>query len=226
MEVEEFKKVLPKGVRNTISDVTMSKINGVIEDPEVRDNFRENLISFNSVMTSGRFKIDSYVDAVKYVTYKLLGSSNQLAFMKAFPERYASFIEKGTSTKDIASYISSYNKNKLVNLVYAQTLVPTYVLNADIHQAAINRQFSIMNDPEASFKVQSDAANSLLTHLKAPDETKIELDIGIKADKTIEDLMGSVRELAQMQKAKIVEGVVTAKDIAHSELVINRDEEE
>ena len=61
-------------------------------------------------------------------------------------------------------------------------MVPTWILNQDVFQSAINTQYELMMDEEVSPKVRSDAANSLLTHLKKPEvatKAEIKIDIGL-----------------------------------------------
>jgi hypothetical protein len=70
-----------------------------------------------------------------------------------------------------------------------------------------------------SEKVRSDAANSLLTHLKRPEVTKIELDVGLKEDKTITDLRQATMALAASQRAMIKSGMMNAKEVAHSQII-------
>ena len=166
----------------------VDEINGLITDPKLRENYRENLLSYTSVLADGKYKIGDYINAVKYVSYKLLGSSNIEAYSKTFPDRFQRLVQEGADDKTISSYSTAYNKNKLVNLIFEQTLVPSHILNADLYQKALNVQAQLMISA-ASEKVRSDAANSLLTHLKMPETTKIELDVGIKVDKSIEDLL-------------------------------------
>lgn len=223
LTVEQFQRALPAQVKGSVSQELVDNVNKLFSDPVLMHNFRDNLLGFSGVMRDGKFKMQDYINAVKYVSYKLLGSSNIDAYVKTFPDRYQMYINNNTSDKDIASYVSSYNKNKLVNLVYEQALVPTHILNADLFQKAINTQAEIMCDMDVSPKVRSDAANSLMTHLKAPETKKIELDIGLKPDNTIDDLRRATQELREAQKEAMLTGKVSAKDIAHSGITIDHD---
>ena len=224
LTVDQFQRALPAQIKGTVNQQLVDDINKLFNDPVLMHNFRDNLLGFSGVMRDGKFKMQDYINAVKYVSYKLLGSSNIDAYVKTFPDRYQMYIANKTSDKDIASYVSSYNKNKLVNLIYEQALVPTHILNADLLQKAINTQAQIMCDPDVSPKVRSDAANSLMTHLKAPETKKIELDIGLKQDNTIDDLRRATQELREAQKNAMMLGNASAKDIAHSGILIEHDE--
>ena len=219
LTLEQFRDVLPKQVRGAISDTLIDAVNDAISNSELRENFRDNLLSYTSVMKDGKFKIESYINAVKYVSLKLLGSSNVDAYLKTFPDKHQWFLGQGTSAKDISAYVAAYNKTKLVNLIFAQTLVPFHVLNADLYQKALNVQVALMTDEDVSPKVRSDAANSVLTHLKPPEVTKIELDV--KDDNSmLAGLRQTMVELAAMQHKNIELGISSAKDVAHSSLVI------
>ena len=218
---DQFKAALPKQMQKNINQEVMDKINATLRNPDTREMLRENMIGYASVMQQGKFQMDQYINAVKYVSFKSMGDTNIAAYTKTFPDKYQSFLDRGVVPKDIASYITAYNKSKLVNLIYEQSLVPTHVLNADVFQKAINIQAEIMADPDVSPKVRSDAANSLMTHLKRPEAQKIELDIGIKEDSSLIDLRASTNALVAQQKAMLRSGTMNAKNIAHSDLIID-----
>lgn len=222
---EVFKRVLPRKLHGSVSPAVIHNINNVITDATIREAYKENILSFTHVLADGKFKIQSYLDAVKYISYKMFGCPNIEAYTKTFPERYQRYLDDEISPKDIASYVSSYNKNKLVNLVLEQTLVPTHILNAHVYQAAINVQHELMRSAKSE-KVRSDAANSLLTHLKMPETQKVELDITVKEDKAITELKATTQKLVAAQRAQLETGGMTATEIAHSKLeVVNPDED-
>ena len=216
---EQFERVLPKRVKTKVSAEMIDGLNDLMQDQQLRENFRENLLSYTGVMADGKFKIGDYLNAVQYVSHKLLGSSNIEAYTKTFPDRYQRLVNDGADDKTISTYCAAYNKRILVNKILEQTLVPSHILNADLYQKALNTQASLMTTA-TSEKVRTDAANSLLTHLKMPETQKIELDIGIKADKSIDELRATTLELAAQQRKMIEAGAMNAKDIAHSKLLI------
>ena len=217
LTAEQFQRVLPKKMRSNINPEMVDTINGLIQDPFIKETYRDNLLSYTSVMQDGRFKMWQYIDAVRYVSFKLLGASNIEAYTKTFPDRYQGFVDSQTTSKDIASYVSSYNKNKLVNLVMEQTLVPTCILNADMYQNALNVQADLMLNANSE-KVRSDAANSLLTHLKMPETQKIELDITTKEDSAVSELREATLHLVAQQRRMIEANAMSAQEVAHSSL--------
>jgi glucan phosphorylase len=218
LTVEQFKDALPDKVKKSINQELIDRINQTLSDPEMFEAYRDNLLSYTRVMADGRFKVSEYVNAVKYVSHKLMGCTNIQAYSKTFPEKIDRFTNEGVSAKDIASYVTAYNKSKLVNLIFEQTLIPSYVLNQDLYQKALNTQAELMVTAKSE-KVRSDAANSLLTHLKMPETQKVELSMSVKEDSSISQLRATTMELARQQKLMVQSGAMNAQQVAHSRLV-------
>lgn len=218
MTLEQFQKALPEKMRKTVNQELVDSINTVLSSPDMYEAYRDNLLSYMSVLNDGKYKIMDYVNAVKYCSHKLMGSTNLDAFIKTFPDRYNNYVANGTSSKDIASYITAYNKNKLVNSIMEQSLIPSWILNQDMYQAALNVQFGLMNTA-VSEKVRSDAANSLLNHLRPPEVQKVSLDIGVKENSTIDVLRQTTLELVSMQRKMIEANAMTVIDVAESRII-------
>lgn len=222
--IDQFKGALPATLKKSVNPELIKKIQQTLNDPDMYETYRENLLSYTKVMAEGKFKVSGYIDAVKYVSHKLMGDSNIAAFSKTFPDKLAKWNAQGMASKDIASYVTAYNKSKLVNLILEQTLVPSWVLNQDLYQKALNTQAELMMSAKSE-KVRSDAANSLLTHLKRPETQKLELDIGVKEDSSIAVLRQATLELARQQRLAMEAGVLNAQQVAHSRVVIDGEAE-
>lgn len=218
LTAEQFRLALPEKMKKSVNQELIDRINATLADPSMYENYRDNLVSYTSIMQDGKFTIDQYINAVKYVSHKLMGSSNIEAYSKTFPEKITDFNARGVEAKDIASYVTAYNKSKLVNLIFEQTMVPSYVLNQDLYQKALNVQAELMITAKSE-KVRSDAANSLLTHLKVPEAQKVELSIGMREDNSIAQLRQATLELARQQRIAIESGVMNAQDVAHLKIM-------
>lgn len=216
---EQLEKALPKQLRRSIDQTLVDKVNSITDDPEYRDNYRDNLLSYTTVLKDGRFKIEAYFDAVKYITNKLLGKTNIEAYISTFPERYQYMLDHGYNSKDIASRVANYNGSKLVNMIYEQTLIPIHISNADKRQHAVNVLAELMITAKSE-KVRQESANNLLTHLKMPETTKIELDMNVREDKSIQELRATTMELVAQQKEMLKAGAMNAREVAHSKLLI------
>ena len=220
LTVDQFRQALPDKVKKSVSQELIDQINTTLAEPELFEAYRDNLLSYSKVMADGRFKVDQYISAVKYVSHKLMGSTNIDAYSKTFPDKMQRFAATSVSSKDIASYVTAYNKSKLVNLIFEQTLIPTYVLNQDLFQRALNVQADLMTNANSE-KVRCDAANSLLSHLKMPETQKVELDISVKEDSAIAALRETTLALARQQRLMLEAGAMNAQEVAHSRLIID-----
>lgn len=219
LTLAQFQQALPDKVRKSVNQELIDQVNATLSDPEMFEAYRDNLLSYTKVMADGRFKVQEYLNAVRYVSHKLMGATHIEAYTKTFPDKYTRFVAQGVQAKDIASYVTAYNKSKLVNLIFEQTLIPSYVLNQDLYQKALNVQADLMVSAHSE-KVRTDAANSLLTHLKMPEKTKVELDINVKEDSSIGALRAATMALAQAQLLAIGSGSMSAQDVAHSRVVL------
>ncbi|MFP3589165.1 hypothetical protein SCB29_37050, partial [Paraburkholderia sp. SIMBA_055] len=91
-------------------------------------------------------------------------------------------------------------------LIMEQSLVPTWVLNQDVHQRAINRLAHLM-DSAQSEKVQADAAIGLLTHLAKPKEAGPLINIDARETSGMTELKDLLGNLAAKQLELIQAGV-------------------
>lgn len=216
LTLAEVEKAVPANLKNMISQAFVDQINNIAADPELAETIRNNFVSFTSVMKDGKFKIEDYLNAVTYVSFKLMGYTNQDAYCRTFPARYQALVARGALSKDISAYVSAYNKNKLVNLIYEQTAIPTWVLNQDLYQRAINVQADLMTTA-MSEKVRTEAANSLLTHLKKPDKD-FQISLDVKENSGITELKNALRDMALAQGSAVASGV-PIKQIANSPII-------
>jgi len=200
LSLEQVKTALPPGNRNNVTQNMVNQLNALSKDPEESRYIRENFVSFSQVLMEGRFRLGDYVQAVMFVSYKVMGKTNHDAYKLTFPDRYASMVAAGKVQKDVASMITAYNKGVLVTKIMERAIIPTWILNQDMFQAALQTQFELMSDTQVSDKVRCEAANSLLTHLKKPEVHKSELKIDI----AMNDGMAALEEnLRQMSKAQL-----------------------
>lgn len=220
LTVNGFKEVMPRSMHNRITQSLVDNVNNLQGDPEFQEMYRENLVSYTSVMKEGRFKMESYLDAVRYVCFKLTGDSNQQAYKRAFPDRIKALRAKGKDDHAISKYVHAYSKNQLVNLIYDQTAIPFHVYNQDVRQRALMVQVDLMENAKSE-KVKSEAANSVLTHLKSPENNKLEIEVGVKDSGAIMDLQKAVQDLTMVQREAIASKTLGASEVAGAKLVID-----
>lgn len=219
LTLTEVKRTFPSTLRNSVTQDFVDKLNQMHTDPLVREAMQEKALGYLSILQEGKFKIDDYLNAVKFVTYRVSGHTQQEAYLKAFPERNKKFMLEGASAKEISAYVSMYAKGKLVTMMLERAMIPVWLVNADNFQKAINTQVELMTTANSEM-VRATAANSILTHLKQPEVTKHELTV---KDETQRDALTQLREatqeLAKAQKMAIQSGSQTVKEVAHSEVI-------
>lgn len=227
LTIEDVKGAVPANIKNSITQDYVDKLNAVTNDPIMRDHIQRNFVSYTGVMKEGKFKVEDYLSAVSYVSFKLMGMTDKDAYIKTFPDRYTALIAQGVPEKTISSYVSIYKKGKLVNLILEQTMTPAWVLNQHLFQEALNVQASLMRDAESE-KVRTEAANSLLTHLKRPEAVKggLTINMGDEEKKGLSALTNALEQLAKGQQQAIATGAMKTIDVAATPLSVSDDVED
>ena len=200
---------VPQTLKGTITQALVDRINNAVADPVVAEHIRDNFLTYSRVLQEGRYKTEDYLNAVMYVSHKLMGCSNREAYERTFPVRYGQLLANGASSKDISAYVSMYSKGKLVNLILEQSLVPTWVLNQDSHQKAINTLVELMTGAQSE-KVRCDAATSILVNLAKPKEAGPLVNIDMRETSGMSELRDNLVKLAQQQQQLIAAGVPAA----------------
>ena len=217
LQLEAVKKLVPKAQRTMITQDFLDKIVASVTNSEVAEQFKENFVTYLNVLSKGKYKTDDYISAVKYVSYKLLGYSNIKAYAATFPDRYQRLKDEGQ--QQIEAFVSMYARGKLVNQIFEQTMVPTYVLNAPLHQEALNELAMMIKDPDVRGMTKVKACEAILQHTKQPEVVKGELTIGIEQSDTINDLREIVENLADTHKVLLERKGMTLKQIAETNII-------
>lgn len=217
LQLEAVKKLVPKAQRTMITQDYLDRIEASVTNSEVAEQFKENFVTYLNVLSKGKYKMDDYISAVKYVSYKLLGYSNIKAYAATFPDRYQRLKDEGQ--QQIEAFVSMYARGKLVNQIFEQTMVPTYVLNAPLHQEALNELAMMIKDPDVRGMTKVKACEAILQHTKQPEVVKGELTIGIEQSDTINDLREIVENLADTHKVLLERKGMTLKEIAEGNII-------
>lgn len=212
LTVQEVAKALPANLKSAATQSLVDKVNAVISDPIMAEAVRENFISYTNVLADGKYKTEDYLNAVIYVSYKLMNHTNKDAYCLTFPQRHAAFVAKGVDAKGLAAYVSMYHKGKLVQAILEQTLIPSWILNAPLYQEALNVQADLMMNAQSE-KVRSDAANSILTHLTKPKENSASINIHMQESSGMNEMRDLLKQMASKQLDLIEEGT-SPKEIA------------
>lgn len=190
--------------RNWASQELVTTLNSIETDGA--DLVRENWLTHANVLREGTYSLDQYTTAIKYVSLKQMGHTNQQAYSIALADRYQELVAKGYDDQRISSHVSAYHKGALVQKILAQSTVPLYMLYQDEAHKAIKTLVQVMTEPNASFKTRAEAADKLLTHIKRPEAAKVELEVSQKASDGMNELTAMMRDLAKKQLAAIESG--------------------
>lgn len=217
LALESVRKLVPKNQRTLITQEFLDKLEASVNDSLVAEQFKENFVTYLNVLSKGKYKMEDYINAVKYVSFKLLGYSNINAYIATFPERYERLKAEGQT--QIEAFVSMYNKNKLVMQIYEQTIVPSYVLNAPMHQQALNTLAAMIVDDDVRGMTKVKACEAILQYTKQPDVVKGELTIGIEQSDTINDLREITENLADTYRVMLEKKGMRLKDVAEADII-------
>lgn len=218
--LDNIKEALPKNFHSTVSQKLVDNINSIVTDEVFAEMYRDNLITYQSVLGNGKYSVDNYIDAVSYCSFKFMGMTDKDAYYNAFPDRLKRLKDEGKNEKTISSYVHAYAKGKLVQDLLSQAMIPNYFLYQDYFHKAVMTQARLMATATSEL-VQTQAANSLLNALKQPDVSKMQISATISTDSisAIDALTKATMDLVAQQKSSISNGSSSAKTIAEAKIV-------
>lgn len=216
--LDDLKNALPDKYKKSLTPEVLNYIGQTLNEPDMLETYRNNLISYGHILADGKFKITQYIDAIKFCSFRLAGLSQKESYKRTFPDRMQGYYVRGASNKDISVYMSSYANSKLVTSIMQQAMMPVWLANISTVQQAIDVQVELMTTA-TSEKVRQEAANSLLTHLKRPEAAKVQLDITVPQSNVIDDLRAATEKLVAAQTEAIRNGTMNAQQIAHHRII-------
>lgn len=214
LSLEIIKEAVPKSLRNNVTQSYVDKLNSLASNGS--DFILDNFLSYSKVLKEGKYKLEDYLNAIVYVSYKLMEYTNYEAYIRTFPERYKALVDKGTSKKDISCYVAAYNKNKLVNAILEQTMIPVWILHQDKANKALNVLCDLMLNARSE-TVREKAANDILIHTTKPETVAPLININTSSA-SINELKDAITQMALIQKEAINKGTPT-KEIAERKIV-------
>lgn len=218
LTLDQVAYALPKHLKGAATQSLTDRINTISSDPEAARTIRENFVSYSSVLQDKRYSTDEYINAVAYVSYKLMGYNNEESYARAMPDRYNAMVARGDTSKTISAHVASFTKGKLVNTIMEQTLTPIWVLNQDAVQSAINTLVTIMTDDDVGAMARVQAAKGVLEHVKKPETQQVELSVAVKETDELAEFRRQMRQMAEQQQQVINSGV-SPKQIADMKIV-------
>ena len=218
MSLVTLKELVPEDLKSFVTQDLQNKLDALEKDPTMREYIENNMISYAGVLKDSNIKnLDNYLHAVAYCTHKLKGDNRIECYAKTFPTKYASLVGSGASSKTIEKYAIAYENTKLVGTLLEQSIIPSWILNQDIYQKAINAQVALMLSAKSE-KVRCDAANSLLNALARPKEVAPLVHINMGSSSELDALRKALVDVSVNQQSRIISGTPT-KQIADEDII-------
>lgn len=225
LTVEMVQGAVPANLKGSVTQSLVDRINKLDEDSDLAEAMRENFITYSSVLTEGKFKVEDYLNAVKFASLLLMRLSKRDAWVRTFPDRYQRLLQEGADKKTVSSHVAMYAGGKLVNQILERSLIPFHIINQDARQKALDTQVRLMLG-SGSDLVRMQAANSVLVHTTPPKEVvAAQVTVNVGTTSALRNLEGMLNQLAQQQKQMIESGTATTRTIAAQSMVVDAEVE-
>ena len=221
---EQVMVTLPLSMRKNVDDDLIDLINSSCDDSDIRGEYLGNMLRWTDVLGKGAWTIKDYINAVRFVTFKLMGNNNTVAYAKAFPRRYQRLITKKVGSSRVAAVAQAYTTRKIVREMIRRTIAPVWVLHSDVLHESILVQAELMRSAKSE-TVRQKASATLIEHLKRPEALEVEVSVGATND-TVEDLRKVTVGLARKQQEMIKQGLIQTSDVAEGKLEVREAQEE
>lgn len=192
-----------------IQDDTIEELNKLIEDPEYGEEFLDQYISyFDIVNKNSSWNTAKYMNAMKFFTLIEGGNTAVDAYVKTFPDRLQSRLNRGESKYDMGGEASRYNASALVNEIRKVATIPVQLIHRHLLHKAIRKQADLMLNARSEM-VQQKAAETLIRELKPAEDSNINLKIGADEDTKAQQarLVDHIGQLAMNQRKLLAAGM-------------------
>lgn len=204
LDIDIVKASLPSKVRHLVTPELIDRLNQ-LQDPNVAPLVRQGFINYSDALReTSRVKIEDYVNAVTYVTFKSMGLSNLDAYIKTFPDRVNRLYSEGKERSDICQYSSAYSSNKLVQDILQKNMIAFHVRYQDARDRAMNILMDLALYSKSD-KVRCDACNNILSHTEPPKDSPL-LQVNIQKNTVINDLEATLNKFAKQQVLAVEQG--------------------
>lgn len=223
---EELQKRFPTKAK-TITDETVELISAANNDPNFNgDEFLNTMYDYENVMYKNKASLKEYITALKFCAYlEAEGDNYTEAYKRARANDEFVIARRDADTssdqyRELTYAASRYRKTPMVRDILTQADMPLYLMFQGARYKAVKTLADEMIGAAYS-KDRINAADKLLTHVKPPENAKIELDIGVQTENIIDRYESMINDLVKTQRQQIADGGdlkdVTNVDIIHKE---------
>lgn len=212
LTVQEVITAVPATLKASVNQGLVDTLNQLQHDPDVAQAIREGFISYASVVRDGKYKMEDYLNAVTYCTFKQMEYSNHDAWCATFPARHAALVQRGVTKSGMSSHVSMYAKGKLVNQIMEQSMVEDWLLYRDLRHKSLMKLANLMETAQSE-KVQMEAANALANHTAKPNNTGTSINIELNENSGMNEMTQLLEKLALQQIDNLKSGAATIKEV-------------
>lgn len=230
VDVELLKQRFPNKAK-TITEETVALINSANDDPNFSgDEFLQSMYDYENVMYKNKASMREYITALKFCAYlESEGDNYTEAYKRARANDAFVIARKNVDTssdeyKELTYAASRYRKTPIVKDILTQADMPLYLMFQGARYKAVKTLADEMIGAAYS-KDRINAADKLLTHVKPPENMKVELDVGVQTDNIIDRYESMINDLVTTQKAQIASGG-NLKEITNVSIISSEDQEE
>jgi len=202
---EKLTRLLPKGSSHKVTDEIIELIGKMEEDTGLfQDYMEESFLSHLPVLREVKVSLTNYVNGIKYCNLKK-SMTNEKAWEIVFPERYNRVVSKGGN---LSSHVAMYNSSPLIVKLDAQMMLNIKIQYAPALHQSIQKEISLMNDPDVSFHVQHLAAKTLIETLIPLEEQKTvnPMNQELVSKDSQNKMLDAMCKIAEAQHALIMQG--------------------
>lgn len=216
--VEELKKIFPKK-KESITEELVDIINDANNNPFFSgDEFISTVITYKDVLEKNKASIKDYLTAIRFCAYLESEDFNLTeAFIKS--HSHTEFVQKNMNSpttsseyKQLTNAASRYRKRPIVVQILTQSQLGLHLMFQGELYRAINVLSDIMVNGRSEM-ARVAAAKEILANVKAPETTKIELDIGLRNENAMESLNAQLAQFAMESYNQLKSGQTDLKQL-------------
>jgi hypothetical protein len=242
-EVGLVQGLVRKQWRSYIDDEFIDRLNNLGGESKVLSKiYKDNFFSWLKAVSGDdwdcrKYGIEDYVNAVKFVSLRLLGNTVLDSYKEVFPDRVMlvekEYEEDGDSSKlkeRLNWLASAYSKGKLVVKILQLTLVPSYIINAPLYDEALQKLADMIRNDEVRGMAKVKACEAILEATKQPEVIEQNVNVNVGGGMIRNEAMDELREvtekLAATLKMEMEKGKHKLQEVADIELVKKAEEGE
>ena len=212
LTVEQLQKALPSR-KNTITQELVDVINEVGKEPEFQgESLLTVMLTHQGAMEKHRASMQDYIYALRFCAYLITEEDNIVnAYRRAFADREFVYSRAGCKSDSpeyaaLTSAASRYRKSKLVTDILTISQAPLHIM----FQGERFKAMQVLADRMQNANYDKDkiaAADALLKHTAPNEKMKIELDVGIGTNSSMQNLTDQLAIMAARQQELLSKGL-------------------